>query len=169
MNSEKAAKSTTTKGEAVTEQSPDGAPEAIDPRTGMHRSYYVLSAEERAKGFVRPVRRSYVHVGRPAGKYPLRDLTPEEQEQHAAHGYVKFEAYPESELPLTGRFWTQRDLDVGAGGCGASTTMALSIAETYAREPSFYGSTFCSACMEHRPVGAQGEFVWPGSDERVGT
>ena len=166
MDSEKAAKSTTTKGEAVTEQSPDGAPEAIDPQTGMHRSYYVLSAEERAKGFVRPVRRSYVHVGRPAGKYPLRDLTPEEREQHAAHGYVKFEAYPESELPLTGRCWTKRDL---GPACGASTTMALSIAETYAREPSYYGSTYCSGCGGHHPVGAQGEFVWSGTDERVGT
>ena len=31
--------------------------------SGMQKSYVVLSAEERAKGFVRPVRRSYVHVG----------------------------------------------------------------------------------------------------------
>ncbi len=28
---------------------------------GQHKSYLVLSEEERAKGFVRPLRRSYVH------------------------------------------------------------------------------------------------------------
>lgn len=33
----------------------------IDPATGLQKGYVVLSAEERAKGFVRPVRRSYVH------------------------------------------------------------------------------------------------------------
>jgi hypothetical protein len=169
MDSEKAAKSATTKGAPVTEQSPDGAPEAIDPRTGMHGSYYVLSAEERAKGFVRPVRRSYAHVGRSSPKNPLRDLTPEEQERHRAWGYVKFEAYPASEYPVTGRFWTQRDLDVGAGGCGATTIMAPEIAETYARDPSYYGSTYCWGCKEHRLVGTQGEFVWSGTAERVGT
>jgi hypothetical protein len=38
------------------------APAPIDPRTGQHESYWVLSADERAKGFVRPVRRSYRHV-----------------------------------------------------------------------------------------------------------
>lgn len=34
----------------------------INPATGMQRDYVVLSAEERAKGFVKPVRRSYVHT-----------------------------------------------------------------------------------------------------------
>ena len=34
----------------------------IDPNTGQQRDYVVLSAEERAKGFVRPVRDSYVHT-----------------------------------------------------------------------------------------------------------
>ena len=33
----------------------------IDPKTGMQAGYVVLAEEERAKGFVRPVRRSYVH------------------------------------------------------------------------------------------------------------
>lgn len=33
----------------------------IEPSTGMQKSYVVLSAEERAKGFVRPVRRTYRH------------------------------------------------------------------------------------------------------------
>jgi hypothetical protein len=31
-------------------------------KTGMHASYIVMKPEERAKGFVRPLRRSYVHV-----------------------------------------------------------------------------------------------------------
>lgn len=33
----------------------------IDSATGMQRDYVVLSREERAKGFVKPVRRSYIH------------------------------------------------------------------------------------------------------------
>jgi hypothetical protein len=81
-------------------------------------AYLVLSDEERAKGFVRPVRRAYVHDR----------------------------------------------------GCGALTTMATSIAETYARDPQFYGSTYCVGCRKHRPVGADGEFTWDdGSGQRVGT
>lgn len=39
----------------------DGAPQPIDPKTGMHGDYWILSDEERAKGFVRPVRTKYVH------------------------------------------------------------------------------------------------------------
>ncbi len=39
----------------------DPAHRVIDPTTGMQQSYVVLTAEERAKGFVRPVRRSYIH------------------------------------------------------------------------------------------------------------
>ena len=44
--------------------------------------------------------------------------------------------------------------------CRTVTTMGVRIAETYAREPTFYGSTFCVACSMHRPVGPEGEFVW---------
>ncbi len=43
----------------------DGSPVTDDHREiqpdGMQKAYVVLSEEERAKGFVRPVRRSYVH------------------------------------------------------------------------------------------------------------
>ena len=39
-----------------------GAPAPIDPRTGQHESYWVLSEEERKKGFVRPVRQKYIHL-----------------------------------------------------------------------------------------------------------
>lgn len=83
---------------------------------GMQDKYLVLSAEEREKGFVRPVRTKYLHLS-----------------------------------------------------CGAVTTMGLAIAETYARNPSFYGGTFCAHCHDHFPVGPEGQFVWDGTDEKVGT
>lgn len=92
----------------------------VDPETGMQMSYLVLSDEERAKGFVRPVRRSYVHA---------KNL----------------------------------------GGCGAVTTMGQAIAETYARDPKFYGGTFCANCGDHFPVGEYGEFIWDKTDMKVGT
>lgn len=44
--------------------------------------------------------------------------------------------------------------------CGAVTTMSVGIAETYARQPDFYHSTFCTTCAKHRPVGWDGEFEW---------
>lgn len=44
--------------------------------------------------------------------------------------------------------------------CGSSTTMGAAIAETYARQPSFYGATYCVHCQMHLPVGEHGEFVW---------
>lgn len=88
----------------------------INPETGMQKGYVVLSEEERAKGFVRPVRRAYKHTT-----------------------------------------------------CGTVTTMGQGIAETYARDPHFYGSTFCAGCMSHFPVGLRGEFTWDGTDEKVGT
>lgn len=39
----------------------DGSHLQIDASTGMQRGYVVLSQEERAKGFVKPIRRSYRH------------------------------------------------------------------------------------------------------------
>lgn len=75
--------------------------------------YLVLSEAERAKGFVRPVRRSYLHQT-----------------------------------------------------CGSVTTMSTPLAETYARDPKFYGATYCVACSKHLPVS---EFVWEGSDEVMGS
>ncbi len=83
---------------------------------GQQRGYVVLCDEERAKGFVRPVRRSYKHLK-----------------------------------------------------CGTVTTMGQRLAETYARDPSFYSGTFCCGCGSHFPVGADGEFVWDGTNEKVGT
>lgn len=76
--------------------------------------YLVLSEEERRKGFVEPVRRTYLHVD----------------------------------------------------GCGAVTSMGLALSETYARDPEFYGATYCTGCGMHRPVG---EFMWAGTSQRVGS
>lgn len=88
----------------------------IDPKTGQQKGYVVLAEEERAKGFVRPVRRAYVHLK-----------------------------------------------------CGTVTTMGQTIAETYARDPHFYIGTFCVGCGAHFPVGEDGEFMWSGTNEKVGT
>lgn len=50
--------------------------------------------------------------------------------------------------------------------CGKVTTMTVAIAETYAREPTFYSETFCASCRTHYPVA---EFKWCGTDQRVGS
>lgn len=98
----------------------DGSPvtpdhREIDPATGQQKGYVVLSAEERAKGFVRPYRDAYRHQT-----------------------------------------------------CGKITTMGRALAETYAREPTFYSGTFCAECRSHFPVGADGEFTWYEMDGREG-
>lgn len=71
--------------------------------------YLVLSEEERAKGFVRPVREFYIH-----------------------------KTY------------------------GVMTRMGSALAETYARDPKFYGGTYCIQCRMHRPVS---EFNWMDGQE----
>ena len=113
----------------------DGSPvtpdhREINPSTGQQKGYLVLSEEERAKGFLRPVRQTYIHTG----------INPK------MCGSVLVRA--------------------GDRGCGARTTMALSIAETYARDPGFYSGTFCVSCREHRPLA---EFIWDGTTEMVGS
>jgi hypothetical protein len=70
-------------------------------------AYLILSEEERAKGFIRPVRDRYQHTG--------------------------------------------------ARGCGRFTTMGLALSETYARDPKFYGATYCVTCQKHLPVA---DFIW---------
>lgn len=76
------------------------------------KKYLVLSDEQRAKGFRRPVRNRYVH-------------------------------------------------DV----CQTETTMGQAIAETYARDPWFYGGTYCWTCRKHRPLS---EFHWIERDGSTG-
>lgn len=142
----------------------------IDPKTGMQKDYIVLSEAERSKGFVRPVRRSYRHVGPPGPKFPLRDLTAEEKSRYESIGYVKFEEWPKGyKEGSTGRFWTNEDLERVGKGCGTVTTMGQALAETWARDPHFYGGgTFCASCSTHLPVGPDGEFVWLDDGSRLG-
>lgn len=78
--------------------------------------YLVLSEEERAKGFVRPYRDTYMHL--------------------------ECTAVDRSKL---------------VAGNGPVTTMGRALSETYARDPKFYGGTYCITCQMHRPVS---EFVW---------
>jgi hypothetical protein len=101
-------KTTLTNGDPVT---PDHR--EIDPITGQQKGYVVLSKEEREKGYIRPVRQTYIHKK-----------------------------------------------------CGTETTMGLSLAETYARDPKFYSGTFCCGCKSHFPVA---EFYWKNSTEIVGS
>lgn len=100
---------------------------------GQQCEYLILSDEERAKGFVRPVRLAYMHVGRNPTMQGIVLIKP------------------------------------GEGACGTRTVMARELAETYATNPAFYSGTFCVACRKHFPVGEDGEFLWEGTTERVGT
>lgn len=88
---------------------------ADDEPTEQAEVYLVLSEAERKMGFVRPLRRSYIHA---------------------------------------------------VQGCGALTTMGLALCETYARDPGFYGATYCVGCRMHRPVG---EFRWDEDGAVVGS
>lgn len=147
------------------------APGPIDPKTGMHEDYWVFSAEERAKGFVRPVRTSYVHVGRRVCGKPSNEAPPA---GYAAMVCVMVPGHDGECLQWSGvrpAQFQRLKLTGYLGGCGTVTTMARAFAETYARDPKFYGATFCAGdgCRTHFPVGEHGEFVWDGTDERVGT
>lgn len=106
--------------------------------SGQHKSYIVLCEEERQKGFVRPYRDAYKHVGR------LETIVTDGRERaDQPHEYQH-----------------------RVGGCGSVTTMGRSLSETYARDPTFYGATFCVSCNTHKPVG---EFVWTADGETVGS
>jgi len=85
---------------------------------GQQKAYLVLSEEERAKGFLLPVRCSYRHIA-----------------------------------------------------CGSVTTMGQAIAETYSRDPFFYGGTFCCACGKHfnlRNEDGSDAFLWEPDGAPVG-
>ncbi len=96
---------------------------------GQHKSYIVLCEEERKKGFVRPYRDAYKHVGR--------------LEDDEFDGKMR-----------------------RTGGCNSVTTMGRALSETYARDPNFYGATFCVTCNAHFPVA---EFVWTADGLQVGS
>ena len=131
---------------------------------GQHKSYLVLCEEERQKGFVRPYRDAYKHVGRSicakmissvgyAGRLggPRRICDLEHGHKGSCDGSFRDVDQPtHAHLTLTHR----------AGGCGKVTTMGRALSETYARDPQYYGATFCATCRSHFPVGEECEFVW---------
>lgn len=99
---------------------------------GQNEVYLVLSEEERAKGFVRPFRNKYIHVG--IGGY---EIDPNDTSKHGRTG----------------------------NACGTLTSMGQALSETYARDPKFYGRTFCAGCGDHFPVA---EFKWADTNITVG-
>ena len=141
--------------------------------TGQHEIYLVLSEEERAKGFVRPYRDAYVHVGKKL-RYHSIDRIFEKPEKNETNGksYVATLNIIGSEGSIIGASYvTQSELDAWKegkliGGCGTLTTMGRALSETYARNPEFYGATFCCGCNKHLPVD---EFIWAGTSEKVGS
>jgi hypothetical protein len=147
----------------------DGEPVTEDHRelkdNGQQKDYLVLTEAERKKGFVRQVRTTYRHVGLARPANPLRDLTDEEKERFQRFNYAKYEQYP-SGSAIVGKYWTTDKLAKIGNGCQTITTMGHALAETYARDPKFYGGTFCVGCGTHFPVD---NFVWEGTDERVGS
>jgi hypothetical protein len=131
---------------------------------GQQKGYVVLTPEERAKGFVKPVRRKYIHVGAPPLPDGVRDLTAEEDARWnygPSPPYVKYFEYPPGSR-LAGKFFTRAQAERAGKHCGCVTTMGLAIAETYARNPSFYSGTFCVGCGEHFDLC---EFVWEPDGE----
>lgn len=149
--------------------------------TGQNNCYLVLSEEELAKGFVRPVRDKYIHVGKKVEKKGEIITLEEALENHSdwaktyytkENGYGAFLKYPESESPVVGKYLKQDELDAlqnnleYVGGCGAETKMNMTISETYARDPKFYGTTYCVGCRTHLPVG---EFKWSADGQVLGS
>jgi len=134
-----------------------------DKETGQHKKYLVLSEEEIAKGFVRPYRTHYVHVGNReevCGK-PFSDANTHVCTMKPGHEGGCFKGRSKELLE-----YTEDKYYNGNKGCGTMTGMAQSIAETYAAKPDFYGSTYCLGCKKHLAVD---EFVWHGTEEKVGS
>ena len=142
--------------------------------TGQHEIYLVLPEEEISKGFVRPVRNAYVHVGKKLlYKGIHRMLDEDEREEYLDKKYVAVMTVLVDETGkfMGGSYVTQKELDAWEsgkliGGCGTTTTMGKELSETYARNPNFYGATFCCGCNKHLPVE---EFVWKGTNQIVGS
>lgn len=126
--------------------------------TPQAKVYLVLSAEERAKGFVRPLRDRYVHAGRKiCGKHS-------ETEPMRVGGHTVCVDEP-GHAGACERWGLEASID-GLRGCGTETRMALPLAETYASNPFFYGATYCVGCRRHLPVN---EFQWVPDGSVVGS
>lgn len=150
-----------------------GEPDTTTDESGQQAGYVVLSAEERAKGFVRPVRKSYIHVGRKiCGKEPETLVVAGLSEDYVAWlctGKLEHEGPCSSHKAVTAHELKTFKKTGTLTGCNYVTSMGRELAETYARDPSFYNGTFCSHCKMHFPVGADGEFEWLAETAKVGT
>jgi hypothetical protein len=139
---------------------------------GQNESYMVLSEDEIKKGFVRPIRNSYIHVGKIPSYKRIHKILEENDEYFPKYSALMTVIEKEDGSFLGGSYVTPEELDAWQnnkmiGGCGTTTTInSKEIVETYSRNPSFYDSTFCCECGKHLPVG---EFVWSGTKERVGS
>jgi|SRR6478735_10527641 len=152
-----------------------GVPDTTLQQDGQQAGYQVLSEAERAKGFVRPVRKSYIHVGRKiCGKVAPATLVNFLEEGyvawvcnlapgHSPADGCAYKAVTEHEYKTLKKTGTLT-------GCEYVTSMGQALAETYARDPEHYTGTFCSHCKMHFPVGKHGEFDWMGEEgNKVGT
>jgi len=142
-------------------------------KTSQAKVYLVLSDEEIKKGFVRPLRYKYVHVGKALPSLhegELEDLSAEDIEHYKEQGWVALFKYKNTSNGL-GKMCTQIEVDhikqakANIGGCNSATTMGEKLAETYATQPGFYGYTYCVSCSKHLPVE---EFIW-NDGSRVGS
>jgi hypothetical protein len=149
-----------------------GEPDTTIKEDGQQAGYVVLSAAERAKGFVRPVRKSYVHVGR-----QLCGKEAEAPQAGLPEGYVTWLCglkpghYGECAYrTITGKELENFKKNGTLTGCNSVTSMGRELAETYARDPGHYSGTFCSQCKKHFSVGEYGEFDWMDEEGvKVGT
>jgi len=147
------------------------------------KAYLVLSKEEIAKGFIRPVRDKYIHVGKKIERDEegriIGRLIKIDDPDYPKHGdYIKekgyggYIEYPKSKHPRVGRYLEIKEVEAIVdrkkyfGGCEGETKMSWTIAETYARDPKFYGATYCIHCKRHIDVN---EFVWSNTNEIVGS
>ena len=117
-------------------------------QTGQHDGYIVLCPDERAKGFVRPYRDAYKHIG-------MRD--------GGCNAYKRPEGVMGGPCLTCGE---PQPNHARQGGCNTVTTMGKALSETYARDPHFYSHTFCVRCNRHLPVA---EFVWTADGAPVGS
>jgi hypothetical protein len=85
----------------------------IDPATGMQKGYVVLTAEERAKGFVRPVRDTYKHLKCGTETKMGRDIA-ETYARDPGFYSGTFCVFCREHRPLSEFVWSDTDIQVGA-------------------------------------------------------
>lgn len=141
-----------------------------DEKVPQNEVYLILSEEERAKGFVRPCRDSYIHKGVKYSSYS-RLKNPEKSMDEERDYVALFDILDLSGNHVSSRYATQDEINEfdrtgHIGGCGVETKMTRELSETYAAKPNFYDSTYCVGC--HRHIYCH-EFVWSDDGKIVGS